>query len=82
MHSDMNNFYASVECMLNPNLRDKYVAVCGRQSDRHGSKQFWQKMKRQNLWACGTGEQIWKAKQKCPNLVVVEPHFELYMKYS
>ena len=33
LHSDMNNFYASVECMMNPDLRDKYVAVCGRQSD-------------------------------------------------
>lgn len=29
LHSDMNNFYASVECMLNPELKNHPVAVCG-----------------------------------------------------
>ncbi|WP_077173586.1 hypothetical protein [Metaclostridioides mangenotii] len=27
LHSDMNNFYASVECLDNPSLRDKPLAV-------------------------------------------------------
>ena len=36
LHSDMNCFYASVEMMLNPKLRDKAVAVCGATEDRHG----------------------------------------------
>ena len=36
LHCDMNNFYASVECMLNPDLRDKAVAVCGSVEERHG----------------------------------------------
>ena len=36
LHSDLNNFYASVECVLNPSLRDEYVAVCGSEEDRHG----------------------------------------------
>lgn len=36
LHSDLNNFYASVECLYNPGLQDKPVAVCGSQEERHG----------------------------------------------
>ena len=36
LHSDANNFYASVECLYNPELRDKPVAVGGDVEARHG----------------------------------------------
>lgn len=36
LHADMNNFYASVECMLNPKLRGHPVAVGGDVEARHG----------------------------------------------
>ena len=29
-----------------------------------------------------TGEAIWQAKQKCPDLVTVPPHFDLYKRFS
>ncbi|NLB80658.1 MAG: DNA polymerase IV [Clostridiaceae bacterium] len=80
LHSDLNNFYASVECLNNPDLKDKFVAVCGSQRDRHGivlaKNQAAKKMGVQ------TGEAIWQAQQKCPNLVIVPPNFDEYLKYS
>lgn len=36
LHCNMNNFYASVECMLNPALKEYPVAVCGSVEERHG----------------------------------------------
>ena len=36
IHSDMNNFYASVECMLDLGLRGKPIAVGGDVENRHG----------------------------------------------
>ncbi|MDR1892971.1 MAG: DNA polymerase IV [Oscillospiraceae bacterium] len=79
-HIDMNNFYASVECMLDRSLRDKAVAVCGSVEDRHGivlAKNYAAK-----ATGIKTGEAVWQAKQKCPNLVIVPPHYEDYIKYS
>lgn len=80
LHCDMNNFYASVECMLNPELRGKAVAVCGSQEERHGivlAKNYAAK-----AFGVSTGEAIWQAKQKCRELVVVEPHYDQYIKFS
>ena len=80
LHCDMNNFYASVECMLNPELKNKPVAVCGSVEERHGivlAKNYAAK-----AFGVSTGEAIWQAKQKCQDLVIVEPHYEQYMKFS
>lgn len=80
LHCDMNNFYASVECMLNPSLRDRPVAVCGSVEERHGivlAKNYAAK-----AFGVSTGEAIWQARQKCRDLVIVEPHYEQYMKFS
>ena len=76
----MNNFYASVECMLDPALREYPVAVCGSVEERHGivlAKNY--KAKAFNVQ---TGDAVWQAKQKCKDLVIVPPHFEEYIKYS
>ncbi len=36
IHSDLNNFYASVERKMRPELFGKPVAVCGNKEERHG----------------------------------------------
>ena len=80
LHSDLNNFYASVECMLHPELRTKCVAVCGSKEDRHGIVLA----KNQHVKKCGvtTGDTIWQAQKKCPDLVIVPPTFDMYSFYS
>ncbi len=80
LHCDMNNFYASCECALEPSLYGKPIAVCGSQEERHGIVLA----KSEPAKVCGvkTGDAIWQAKQKCPGLLVVPPHYELYLQYS
>jgi len=80
LHSDLNNFYASVECVLNSSLKDKYVAVCGNREDRHGI--VLAKNMKAKLRGVKTGEPIWEAERKCPGLVIVPPQYEWYVKYS
>lgn len=80
LHCDMNNFYASVECMLNPHLRGHPVAVCGETEERHGivlAKNYEAKS-----FGVTTGEAVWQAKKKCPGLITVPPHFEEYLRIS
>ncbi|MDO5478893.1 MAG: DNA polymerase IV, partial [Clostridia bacterium] len=36
LHCDCNGFYASVECALNPSLKDIPMAVGGSRENRHG----------------------------------------------
>ncbi len=80
LHCDMNNFYASVECLLNPELREHPVAVCGDVEERHGI--VLAKNYRAKAFGVSTGEAIWQAKQKCPGLIVVPPHYGEYLKFS
>ena len=80
LHSDLNNFYASVECLYNPSLRGKPVAVAGDPEVRHGivlAKNYAAK-----ALGVQTGDPLWAARRKCPNIVFVPPHYDLYMKYS
>lgn len=80
IHSDMNSCYASVECSLNPSLRGKPVAVGGSEEHRHGI--ILAKSEEAKKFGVKTGEALWQAKQKCPDLIIIEPHFEHYIKYS
>lgn len=80
LHSDLNNFYASCECALNPELRGHPVAVCGDVQARHGI--VLAKNELAKKYGIKTAETVWQAKQKCPCLVLVQANYENYMKYS
>jgi DNA polymerase-4 len=80
LHSDLNSFYASVEIMLNPELRDKAVAVCGSTEDRHGI--VLAKSEKAKKAGIKTGMANWEAKRLCSELIVLHPTFGQYLKYS
>ena len=80
LHVDQNCFYASVEMQRHPELRDKPLAVCGSQEERHGivlaanyaAKPF----------GVRTGMAVWQAKQCCPQLVTLPPDMGEYIRFS
>ena len=80
LHSDCNGFYASVECLYHPDVRDKPVAVGGDADKRHGIILAKNEIAKQ--YKIKTGEAVWQAKAKCPELIVLKPHFERYMRFS
>ncbi len=80
LHSDLNNFYAAVECLYNPEIRQKPVAVCGDPNARHGIVLAKNQIAKKS--GVKTGEAIWQAKQKCADLICVPPNFSLYLNYS
>ena len=69
LHSDMNSFYASVEIMLNPELRNKPVAVGGSTEERHGI--ILTKNQIAKKYGIKTGMVNWEAKLLCPDLVII-----------
>lgn len=80
LHVDMNNCFASIECLYDPRLKDVPMAVAGSVEERRGiilAKNMLAKER-----GVTTGEAMWQAREKCPELVTVEPHFDLYLDMS
>ena len=80
LHSDLNCFYAAAEINDRPSLKGKCVAVCGSTENRHGivlAKSYEAKK-----YGVKTGQANWQAKQACPQLIMIEPHYEKYLYYS
>lgn len=80
LHCDMNSFFASVELLSHPELRDAPVAVCGDPASRHGV--ILAKNEAAKKFGIVTAETIWQARKKCPGLVLLPPHHHLYREYS
>ncbi len=77
-HIDLNAFFASAEITKHPEYKGKPLVVC--------------KQSRKSIITTATYEArhygvtsampLFKAKELCPHLIVVEPHFELYKSLS
>lgn len=80
LHSDLNNFYASVECQRNPYWKDYPLCVIGDPRDRHGivlAKNYIAKS-----MGITTGMVLWQARQICPNIICVIANFDEYLRFS
>ncbi len=81
LHCDLNNFYASVESLFDPTVRNVPLVVVGDEEKRHGivlAKNYIAK-------GCGvkTGDTAWEARQKCgTNLVLKQARLDLYLEVS
>lgn len=80
LHCDLNGFYASVECLFKPELKDVPMAVCGSVENRHGI--VLAKNELAKAYGIVTAETVWQARKKCPELVTVPPRHGEYSKYS
>lgn len=80
LHSDLNNFFATVETALNPELKDKCVAVCGSVENRHGI--VLAKSEMAKAYGVKTTMTVGEAKRLCPELIIVKPHYKHYVEYS
>lgn len=81
LHSDLNNFYASVELLKHPEYKGVPLVVCGSKEDRHGivlaKNQIAKEM------GVKTGDVYWQARKKCKdNLVELKADFPSYIKIS
>lgn len=85
-HIDVNSAYLSWEAAYNLqmgsnlDLREVPSIVGGDQEKRHGI--VLAKSIPAKKYGIKTGESVYSALEKCPQLIVVEPHYTRYMKAS
>lgn len=76
----MNSFFASVELIEHPELKEKPVAVCGDPDSRHGI--ILAKNEPAKAFGIVTAETLSQARRKCPGLILLPPHHDKYRHYS
>ena len=70
-HCDLNAFYASVELLSYPELREKPVAVCG---DRRPPRDHPGQERGGQGPGGKDGGDHWQARRKCPALLLLPAH--------
>ena len=79
-HCDCNAFYASVEALDNPALREVPVAVAGSPESRRGI--VLAKNEQAKARGIFTTQTVWQAKKLCPELMLVPPRHDRYAEIS
>ena len=78
IHVDMDQFFAAVEQRDNPELRGKPIAV-GHDAERGVVSTASYEARR---FGVHSAQSIQMAKRLCPQLIIVEPHFQKYKEVS
>lgn len=65
---------------MNPCLKGFCIAVTGDKDMRHGI--VLAKSNEAKAMGVKTAEAIWQARQKCPDIICVPPHYDAYVEYS
>lgn len=80
LHSDINCCYAAIEHLHHPELSGKPLAVGGNPESRHGIVLTADYIAKK--YGVKTGMALWQAKQLCPELNIVSPRMDLYLRFS
>ena len=77
-HIDLNAFFVSAECILDPSLKGKPVAVCGQTRRSVVATASYEARK----YGVHSAMPVSEARHLCPGLIMVEPHFQWYRSLS
>lgn len=80
LHSDINCCYAAIEHLYHPELEGKPLAVGGDPEARHGiilTADYTAKK-----YGIKVGMALWQARQLCPELIIMSPRMDLYLRFS
>ena len=80
LHVDLNNFYASVETIIDPSLKGDFLGVTGNIESRHGV--ILAKSESAKKAGVKTGMTVHEALKICPELKLVEAKHDRYVKHS
>ena len=77
-HIDLNAFYASAEVAVNPSLKGKPIVISGESRRGIVSTASYEARK----YGIHSAMPLFKAKELCPDLISIPPHFDLYKDLS
>lgn len=79
-HIDMNSYFASCEIAVDPSLKGQKVAIAHDTLDKRGI--ILAATYEAKKYGIKTTMPLFEAERLCPDLIVIEPHHDLYVEYS